>query len=106
MTTSPTGTSSSRAAIAKSGACSRPSRFWNHQASIIGIAIFKISLGWITTPTLSQRVAPFLVTPKKAVATSSATPKVYRGTAKPIKFWGRICATMNMSANASAMLRA
>jgi hypothetical protein len=36
-----------------------PSRFWNHQASIIGVAIFSISLGWITVgPTLSQRVAP------------------------------------------------
>ncbi len=48
LTTSPTGTSSSTAAIAKSSERSRPSRFWNHQASISGIAIFRISLGWIT----------------------------------------------------------
>jgi hypothetical protein len=35
-----------------------------------------ISLGWIVTPTLSQRVAPFLVRPMpgSAVAISSASP--------------------------------
>ena len=32
-------------------------------------------------PTLSQRVAPFLVMPNNAVAISSATPTVYSGTA-------------------------
>ena len=105
LTTKPTGIKSNSIAMMKSGACRRPSRFWNHHASIIGIPIFRISLGWITTPTLSQRVAPFLVTPNTAVATSSATPNTYNGTARPISFCGGICATMNMMAKASAMLR-
>ena len=60
----------------KSSGRSWPSRLWNHQASISGIAIFRISLGWITTPTLIQRLAPFLVMPNTATATSSATPSV------------------------------
>ena len=40
------------------------------------MAIFRISLGWITMPTLSQRVAPLLrdAEPGSAVATSSTTP--------------------------------
>ena len=63
-------------AIAKSITRSWPSRRWNHQASISGMAIFRISLGWITMPTLSQRVAPFLVMPRpgRATMTSSTTP--------------------------------
>ena len=81
LTIRPTGTSSSSSATTKSSTRSWPSRRWNHQASISGIAIFRISLGWITTPTLSQRVAPFLVTPNTATATSSATPTAYSGTA-------------------------
>ena len=39
-----------------------------------GIAIFKISLGWITTPRFSQRRAPFFVSPNKATAINKATP--------------------------------
>jgi hypothetical protein len=34
-----------RRPTAKSSGRSWPSRFWNHQASISGIAIFRISLG-------------------------------------------------------------
>ena len=71
---SPTGTASSTAATMKSSGRSCPSRFWNHQASMSGIAIFRISLGWITTPTSIQRLAPFLVMPNTATATSRATP--------------------------------
>ena len=71
---SPTGSSRISPATAKSSGRSAPSRFWNHQDSISGIAIFMISLGWITTPILIQRVAPFLVMPNKATATSRATP--------------------------------
>jgi hypothetical protein len=54
-----------------------PSRRWNHQAIMSGIAIFMISLGWIVvTPMLSQRVAPFLVMPMpgSAVAMMSTSP--------------------------------
>ena len=74
LTISATGTASNTSAMTKSGTRRCPSRRWNHQASISGIAIFRISLGWITRPTLSQRVAPFFVTPITATATSSATP--------------------------------
>jgi len=76
FTISPTGSASKASAIRKSGTRAWPSRRWNHHASISGIAIFRISLGWITTPTLSQRVAPFLVTPITVTATSSAMPTV------------------------------
>ena len=78
---SPTGTASSTPATRKSSGRSCPSRFWNHQASISGMAIFRISLGWMMMPTLSQRRAPFLVMPKTATAISSTTPTVYSGTA-------------------------
>ena len=37
----------------------------------------------MSTPTCSQRVAPFLVTPNSIVATSSATPRQYSGTRQP-----------------------
>jgi hypothetical protein len=66
LITRATGTSSSSAGHQEIGTRSMPSRFWNHQASISGMAIFRISLGWITTPRLSQRVAPFLVMPNQA----------------------------------------
>ena len=72
----PTGTTKSTVATRKSSGRNCPSRRWNHQASISGIAIFRISLGWITMPTLSQRLAPFLVRPKIATAIRSATPTV------------------------------
>ena len=76
LTMKATGTSSSAPAMAKSSARSWPSRRWNHQASISGMAIFMISLGWIVTPSESQRVAPFLVTPRPgtAVTTSRIRP--------------------------------
>ncbi|MPN46790.1 hypothetical protein SDC9_194389 [bioreactor metagenome] len=73
---SPTGTISSAKAITKSVARNCPSRRWNHQASISGVAILSISEGWMTTPTLTQRCAPFLVMPNRATATSRATPTV------------------------------
>ncbi len=92
--------------MAKSSARSWPSRFWNHQASISGMASFMISLGWITMPTLSQRWAPFLVMPNSAVAISSARPRLYSGTAMRMRFCGEICAATNSTTNASAMLRA
>jgi hypothetical protein len=44
------GSSSRPKAAAKSGRRSWPSRFWNHQASISGMAIFSSSDGWITVP--------------------------------------------------------
>ena len=69
------------------------------------MAIFRISLGWITMPTLSQRVAPFLVMPNSAVATSSATPTTYSGTASAISCCGGTCATTNMMRRPSSMLR-
>ncbi len=81
----PTGTASSKVATAKSSGRNCPSRRWNHQASISGIAIFNISLGWITMPMLIQRVAPFFVMPNSATAISSVTPMAYSGTAKLIK---------------------
>ena len=74
FTIRPTGTTSISAGKHEVRGRSRPSRFWNHQASISGMAIFRISLGWITTPTLTHRLAPFLVMPNTATATSSATP--------------------------------
>jgi N-glycosylase/DNA lyase len=67
----PTGTSSRIAAITKSSTRSWPSRRWNHQASMSGIAILRISLGWIVTPTLSQRVAPLRVMPRPGSAVAS-----------------------------------
>ena len=73
-TISAIGTISKKAATAKSSGRNCPSRFWNHQASISGTAILRISLGWKGMPTLSQRLAPFLVTPKTATAISSVTP--------------------------------
>ena len=102
----PTGTASSTPATAKSSGRNWPSRFWNHQASIKGMAIFMISLGWITTPILSQRRAPFLVTPKIATAINSATPMVYSGTASVIRRWGGICAATNITVAAISILRA
>jgi len=76
LATSTTGSISRAPAMTKSATRSTPSRFWNHHASISGAAIFRISLGWMTMPTLSQRVAPFLVMPRpgRAVTTSSSTP--------------------------------
>ena len=74
--TRPTGTASSRPAMTKSSPRNCPSRRWNHQASISGIAILRISEGCTSMPTLSQRVAPFLVMPNRATATSSSTPMV------------------------------
>ena len=103
--TRPTGTASSRPAAAKSSGRSVPSRFWNHQASISGMAILRISLGWMTMPTLIQRVAPFLVMPNSATATSRATPVRYSGTAQAMIFWGGTWATMNRMAPAMSMLR-
>ena len=106
MITSAAGTSSSTAPITKSLTWTWPSRFWNHQASISGVAIFRISLGWITSgPIASQRVAPLRVTPKIAVATSSASPTVYSGTAMRCNFCGGTWATTNSTASASTMLR-
>ena len=75
-------------ATMKSSGRNCPSRFWNHQASISGIAILRISLGWITTPTLSQRRAPFLVMPNTATAISSAHPQHvqrHRETHQPLR---------------------
>ena len=69
------------------------------------MAIFRISLGWITTPTLIQRLAPFLVTPNTATAISSATPAMYSCTAKLASRCGGTWATTNMMAPASSMLR-
>jgi hypothetical protein len=92
-------------AAAKSSPRNWPSRRWNHQASISGMAIFRISEGWITMPILSQRVAPFLVMPNSAVASSSITPAVYSGTARAIRRCGGTCATRNIMSAASIMLR-
>ena len=102
---SPTGSASSSPATAKSSARNWPSRRWNHQASISGMAIFRISLGWMTTPMLSQRRAPFLVSPNSATAISSATPSVYSGSAACIRRCGGTCATTNMMKPAISMLR-
>ena len=102
---SPTGIASSSPAAAKSSGRSAPSRFWNHHASISGMAILRISLGWMTTPRLIHRWAPFLVMPNNATAINSATPVAYRGTAKTMSFWGGIWATANSSAAAISMLR-
>ncbi len=69
------GTASRPPATMKSVALSWPSRRWNHQASIMGMAIFMISLGWITvTPMSSQRCAPFRMTPANSTPSSRATP--------------------------------
>jgi hypothetical protein len=50
-------------------------------------------------------LAPFLVMPKTATATSSVTPAMYSGTAKAIRRCGGTCATTNMMAPAISMLR-
>jgi hypothetical protein len=72
----PIGTSSS--SVATTNSCQRImfSRFWKNHASISGAAIFMISDGWITTPTLTQRRAPFLMMPNSATAISSDSPIV------------------------------
>ena len=57
--------------MTKSSTRSWPSRRWNHQASISGMAIFRISLGWMVMPTLSQRVAPLRVMPRPGNAVAS-----------------------------------
>ncbi len=57
------------------------------------------------TPRSSQRVAPFLVTPKIVVATSSASPRVYSGTASASSRCGGTCATTNRMPAAMSMLR-
>ena len=72
----PTGTTSNVPATRKSSGRNCPSRFWNHQASISGIAILSISLGCTTMPTFSQRRAPFLVMPNTATAISSVIPTI------------------------------
>jgi len=102
---SPTGIASSSPAAAKSSGRRVPSRFWNHQASISGMAILRISLGWMTMPRFTQRCAPFLVMPNRATATSSATPAAYSGTANTMIFWGGTWATTNRMAQAMSMLR-
>ena len=102
----PTGSSSRTPATRKSSGRSWPSRRWNHQASIRGVAILRISLGWMTTPRLIQRLAPFLVMPNSATAISRATPTVYSGTANSIRRWGGTWATTNMMPPAISMLRA
>ena len=100
------GTASSRPATTKSSGLSTPSRRWNHQASISGMATFISSLGWITMPTLIQRVAPFLVMPNSSTPSSSNTPTTYRGTASDSSRCGGTCATTNSTLAASSMLRA
>ena len=103
----PTGTSTMTAATAKSNARSPPSRLWKYHASIIGRPSFMISEGWMRPmPMSSQRVAPFTVTPFSSVATSSATPTTYTGTASRISNCGDTLAAMNSTANAIAKLRA
>jgi hypothetical protein len=82
-----------------------PSRFWNHQASISGMAIFMISLGWMTMPTLTQRCAPFFVMPNSATAMSRARPTVYSGTASAMSFWGGSWENTNITPMAMSMLR-
>jgi hypothetical protein len=66
-----------------------------------------ISLGWITMPMFSQRVAPFLVmpTPGSAVTMSNASPSRYSGTARLASRCGGICDTSNNTPRASSMLR-
>ena len=71
-----TGNPNNTAATPKSSGRNWPSRFWNHQASISGMAILRISLGWMMTPTLIQRRAPFLVMPNTATAISKAKPTI------------------------------
>jgi hypothetical protein len=101
----PTGTSSSTAATAKSSGRNWPSRFWNHQASISGMAIFRISLGWITTPMFTQRRAPFLVMPNTATAISSADADGVERHRELMSRCGGTCATTNMMVPAISMLR-
>ena len=101
----PTGTASKTPATTKSSGLSWPSRFWNHQASIMGTASFKISLGWMTMPRFNQRVEPFRVMPNRATATSRMTPTVYRGTARFMRCCGGTCATTSRISPAINMLR-
>ncbi len=70
------GTTSRTAATANDFQLPTLARFWKYQASISGMAIFMISEGWMSTPTCSQRRAPFLMMPNTATAMSSVTPKV------------------------------
>ncbi len=69
------------------------------------MAIFRISLGWMTMPRFTQRCAPFLVMPNSATASSSATPAAYKGTANAMILWGGTCATTNKMVPAMSMLR-
>ena len=59
----------------------------------------------MTTPTFTQRRAPFLVMPKMATAISSVTPTTYSGTAIDMRRCGGTCATTNKMAPAMSMLR-
>ena len=102
---SPTGTASSAKAPMKSIGRVCPSRRWNHQAIISGVAIFSNSLGWMTMPTLSQRVAPLRVMPKNSTPSNSTTPSTYSGTARLISRCGGTCATTNRMPSAISMLR-
>ncbi len=92
-------------ATTKSAGRKAPSRRWNHQASISGIAIFSSSLGWMTMPRFTQRCAPFLVMPNSATAISKATPKPYSGSAKLASRCGGICDTTSKMPSASSILR-
>ena len=107
LATSRKGTSTSTKALAMSPVCPRPSRRWNHHAAISGVAIFRISLGWMTMPTLSQRRAPLFVgsMPKAAVSSSRMTPSVYSGTASDISRCCGAWATRKKTTPASTMLR-
>ena len=96
------GTASSSPAMTKSSGLSMPSRRWNHQASISGMATFISSLGWITMPTLIQRVAPFLVMPNSSTPSSSITPTTYIGTASAISRCGGTWETVNSTTAASS----
>ncbi len=69
------------------------------------MAIFKISLGWMVTPRLIQRFAPFLVMPNRATAISRVRPSAYSGTANRISRCGGTWATTNMMKPAISMLR-
>lgn len=71
----------------------------------MGTASFMSSEGWMRTPTLSQRVAPLTVTPKKCVRSSSTQPTMKIGT---VAFWKAFTGmqdTTSMTTPATAMLR-
>ena len=94
---SATGSTSRMPATAKSSGLSCPSRRWNHQASISGMAIFMSSLGWMTVmPTSSQRCEPLRMMPKNSTPSSSITPVAYRGSASDINRCGGTCDTRNI----------